>query len=183
MTRSNSGSTRGAAPVSRITCGARSHGCTGGNRRKIPDLNIPDHVLAGGELGVEFLPRLKARAAHVPIILYSGTLDIPGKLQAFGNGRAAHYVIEKRWTSDELEKTVGNRAHRFGFRGNGFHAPIGRTRPKQRSVRARTFNHRRLARQHKLLLQLRHTSAKPKLRIWAADYRVARKNHHRDCRI
>jgi len=49
-------------------------------------------VLAGGELGSEFLPRLKTIAAHVPVIIVSGTLDIQGKLEALQGPLSAHYV-------------------------------------------------------------------------------------------
>ena len=41
-----------------------------------PDLIILDNILDAGERGVDFLPRLKSAAAHVPIILISGTLKI-----------------------------------------------------------------------------------------------------------
>src|SRR5438552_17875899 len=48
----------------------------------LPDLIILDHVLAGGERGADFLPRLKVVTAHVPIIIVSGTLDIQDQLKA-----------------------------------------------------------------------------------------------------
>ena len=72
----------------------------------VPDLIILDNVLAQGELGTAFLPRLKAIAAHVPIIMISGTLDIAGQLKALQGPFAAHYVIEKPVSVPVLEETV-----------------------------------------------------------------------------
>src|SRR5262249_37929909 len=84
-------------------------------QRELPDLIILDHVLSDGELGVQFMPRLKAAAAHVPIIIVSGTLDLEGKLLALQGPKSAHYVIEKPVDLDELEKTVEIALTECGF--------------------------------------------------------------------
>src|SRR5215472_2901342 len=47
-----------------------------------PDLIILDHILDEGERGTEFLPRLKSAAAHVPIIMISGTLRVREQIAA-----------------------------------------------------------------------------------------------------
>src|SRR6185295_8020757 len=60
-----------------------------------PDLIILDHVLADGEKGADLLQRLKDAAAHVPIIIVSGTLDIQERLRALQGPDAANYVLEK----------------------------------------------------------------------------------------
>ena len=164
----------------RITCVPNASAALAEIERKIPDLIILDHVLAGGELGVEFLPRLKALAAHVPIIVVSGTLDIQRKLQALQGPRAAHYVIEKPVDLDELEKTVEIALTECGFAEMvSMLQSVERAEGKEASVPEHQFTER-LARQHKLLLQLRNASAKPNITHLAAEYRVARKTVIRD---
>src|SRR2546422_11705409 len=75
----------------RLTCVPNATAALAEIERELPDLIILDHVLSGGELGVQFLPRLKALAEHVPIIVVSGTPDIQGKLQAPQGPHASHY--------------------------------------------------------------------------------------------
>src|SRR5215471_19872577 len=79
----------------RLTCVVNGTAAMKALEERLPDLIILDHVLAGGELGAEFLPRLRTVAAHVPIIIVSGTLDIRGELQALQGAFGAHYVLEK----------------------------------------------------------------------------------------
>src|SRR5580704_3569210 len=71
-----------------------------------PDLILLDNVLADGERGTQFLPKIKDLAAHVPVIMISGTLNIREKLQALQGPRSAHYVLEKPVDLDELDRTV-----------------------------------------------------------------------------
>ena len=71
-----------------------------------PDLVILDHVLEGSERGLDFLPRLKSAAAHVPVIVISGSLNVKQQLAALSGPRAAHYSLEKPVDVDELERTV-----------------------------------------------------------------------------
>src|SRR5262245_22927768 len=71
-----------------------------------PDLIILDNILDDGEKGLEFLPKLKNVAAHVPVIMISGTLQIREKLAALQGPRSAHYILEKPVDLDELDKTV-----------------------------------------------------------------------------
>ena len=75
-------------------------------KRRWPDVIVLDHVLADGERGTDFLPRLKTAAAHVPVIIISGTLDIEGQLSALQGPLAAHYVLKKPVRLAELEATV-----------------------------------------------------------------------------
>src|SRR5262245_1809047 len=65
----------------RLTCVTNGSAALKALEEHVPDLIILDNVLAQGELGTAFLPRLKAVAAHVPIIIISGTLDIAGQLR------------------------------------------------------------------------------------------------------
>src|SRR5512136_2374136 len=75
----------------RLTCVSTGQAALQALAERVPDLIILDHVLAQGELGLAFLPRLKEAAAHVPIIVISGTLDITAQLKALQGPGAAHY--------------------------------------------------------------------------------------------
>lgn len=98
----------------------------------MPELILLDHVLEGGETGLSFIPRLKQVAAHVPIVMISGTLAIAEQLKALSGPNAAHYVIEKPVDLDQLEKTVATALPglRFG-RGRG-RSPVAGTRRTHR---------------------------------------------------
>src|SRR5437870_6632423 len=164
----------------RLTCVPRATAALAELERGLPDLIILDHVLSGGELGVQFLPRLKTLAAHVPIIVVSGTLDIQGKLQALQGPRAAHYVIEKPVDLDELEKTVEIALTECGFAEMvSMLQSVERAEGKEASVPEHQFTER-LARQHKLLVQLRRAGGKPNISHLAGQYGVARKTIIRD---
>src|SRR4051812_18454459 len=95
-----------ALPECRLTCVANGTAALKALADAPPDLILLDHVLADGEKGAEFLPRLKAAAAHVPIIMVSGSLDIREQLKALQGPRAAHYVIEKPIDLEQLETTI-----------------------------------------------------------------------------
>jgi DNA-binding response OmpR family regulator len=164
----------------RLTCVPTATAALAEIERNLPDLIILDHVLADGELGVQFLPRLKALAAHVPIVVVSGTLDIHGKLQALQGPRAAHYVIEKPVDLNELERTVEIALTECGFAEMvSMLQSVERAEGKEASEPEHQFT-ARLARQHKLLLQLRPTNSRPNISQLADQYRVARKTIIRD---
>src|SRR5262249_46794961 len=57
----------------RLTCVVNGSAALKALEEQLPDLIILDHVLAAGERGSDFLPRLKAIAAHVPVVIVSGT--------------------------------------------------------------------------------------------------------------
>jgi len=164
----------------RLTCVPSATGALAEIERGLPDLIILDHVLSGGELGVQFIPRLKTLAMHVPIIVVSGTLDVQGKLQALQGPRSAHYVIEKPVDLNELEKTVEIALTECGFAEMvSMLKSVERAEGQEASEPDHQFT-ARLARQHKLLLQLRKASTKPNITNLAAEYRVARKTVIRD---
>ncbi|MEW6304192.1 MAG: response regulator [Verrucomicrobiota bacterium] len=164
----------------RLTCVANGTTALQAIAEHTPDLIILDHVLAGGERGTEFIPRLKSAAAHVPVIVISGTLDIQGQLQALQGPRSAHYVIEKPVDLDELEKTVETALTECGI-AETIRAlesleraeMIDENEPERRFVE-------RLARQHELLKRLRGTDEKPNISHLAREFNVSRKTIHRD---
>jgi CheY-like chemotaxis protein len=147
---------------------------------KPPDLILLDHVLAQGELGLEALPRFKQVAAHVPVIIISGTLAVAGQLQALQGPESAHYVLEKPVGLKQLRDTVRRALNDCGF-GEMVrslrsleHAELINT-----GERERVFTER-LARQHDLLKRLRGATEKPNLTQLAADYKVDRRTVRRD---
>src|SRR6266702_462872 len=71
----------------RLTCVVNATAALKALEERLPDLIILDHVLAGGERGTDFLPSLKELAAHVPVVIVSGTLDIQGQLKALQGAR------------------------------------------------------------------------------------------------
>ncbi len=148
--------------------------------RRVPELILLDHLLAGGETGLAFLPQLKAIAAHVPVIVISGTLAISEQLRALSGANSAYYVIEKPVDLDELERTVST-----ALRNCGLGEAVAAVRSLQRAElieagdRERLFTER-LARHHALLNQLRGTTAKPNLSQWAQEFGVDRRSIRRD---
>ena len=164
----------------RLTCVPNASAGLAEMEHKTPDLIILDHVLADGELGLKFLPRLKALAAHVPVIVVSGTLGVQGQLRALQGPRAAHYVIEKPVDLDELERTIEIALTECGFAEMvSMLQSLERAEAEETSIPERQFTER-LARQHKLLMQLRGASNRPNITHVAAQFRVARKTIIRD---
>ena len=147
---------------------------------KLPDVIILDHVLADGELGVEFLPKIKAVAAHVPVIVVSGTLDIQGKLRALQGALSAHYVIEKPVDLEELEDTVNLALETCGL-GETVRMlqSLERAEDPDPSVPDRQFTER-LARHHELVNQLRRSTERPNISQLARQFHVSRKTIIRD---
>src|SRR5258705_11177546 len=71
-----------------------------------PNLLILDHVLADGELGLDFLPEFKELLPFVPIIVVSGALEVHQRIQALQGPRRAHYCLPKPVDIHELKRTV-----------------------------------------------------------------------------
>jgi DNA-binding NtrC family response regulator len=166
----------------RLTCVANGTAGLASAREAAPDLIILDHVLADGELGTEFLPKLKEIAAHVPIIVISGTLDIQGKLKALQGPRSAHYVLEKPVDLDELEKTVEVALTECGI-GETIRVLQSLDRAEKLSGEEpdRRFTER-LARQHELLKRLRTSNDRSNVSQLSRDFKVSRKTIIRDLR-
>lgn len=146
-----------------------------------PNLIILDHVLADGERGTDFLPQIKRLAAHVPVIVISGTLTIRDQINALQGPLSAHYVIEKPVDIDALEETVEKALAACG---------IGETVAMLKSLEnaekdtatdpERRFTER-LARQHAILNIFRETTAdQPSISSLARHFHVDRKTVRRD---
>ncbi len=147
-----------------------------------PDLVILDHVLACGELGLAFLPKLKAVAAHVPVIVISGTLDIAGQIQALQGPGSASYVITKPVDIETLERTVATALNECGLpEAVQTLRSLERAELIEEGDRERLFTER-LARQIELLRRLRGAAKKPNLSELAGEFNVDRKTIRRDLR-
>lgn len=148
--------------------------------QQIPDLILLDHVLAHGEFGTDFLPRLKEKAAHVPVIIISGTLEIQAQLKALQGPFSAHYVIEKPVDLEELEDTVEVALDKCGL---GETVQLLKSLERAEKLDASLPDHQfteRLARQHSLLNLLRRSDHKPNISQLAREFHVSRKTIIRD---
>lgn len=148
--------------------------------RRIPELILLDHILSGGDTGLELLPELKRIAAHVPVVIVSGTLAITEQIRALSGPNAAHYVIEKPVDLDVLEQTVAT-----ALRECGLGEAVATLRSLERAEliesgdRERLFTER-LDRQHSLLNRLRDQPERPNLSQLAKEFGVDRRSIRRD---
>jgi len=164
----------------RLTCVPNGSAALAALEERIPDLIILDQFLADGERGTEFLPRLKAVAAHVPVIVISGTLDIQGQLQALQGPRSAHYVLEKPVDLEELENTIETALNECGLAETVSELEsLERSEKIESNEPERRFVER-LARHTELLKRLRGSTEKPNITFLARDFNVSRRTIHRD---
>jgi DNA-binding NtrC family response regulator len=144
------------------------------------DLVILDHVLAGGESGLEFLPAFKELAAHVPVIVISGTLDVREQLAALQGPLAAHYVLEKPVQLEQFESVVAQSLTRCGLGEIVAQLKsIERMEKEAISEPERRYTDR-LTRQHALLNHLREGAPDRSIAGLARRYQVDRKTIRRD---
>jgi len=164
----------------RLTCVANGSAALAEVARRLPDLIILDNVLADGEFGTDFLPKLKDAAAHVPIIVISGTLDIGAKLKSLQGPRAAHYVIEKPVDLDEFEATVKTALDECGLAETVRSLQsLERAEKIESNEPERRFTER-LGRQTALMKLLRGTETRPNISHLADEFSVSRKTIIRD---
>ncbi|MEY4916963.1 MAG: hypothetical protein RL616_876 [Verrucomicrobiota bacterium] len=164
----------------RLTCVSTGSSALKSIAETRPDLIILDNILDGGEKGVDFLPKLKAVAAHVPVIMISGTLQIREQLAALQGPRSAHYVLQKPVDLDELDRTVEIALTECGL-GETVAAlqSLERAEKFAASEPDRRFTER-LSRQHELIKRLRSGKERPNISELARDFEVSRKTVIRD---
>ena len=164
----------------RLTCVTNGTAALEQLHRQVPDVILLDHVLAGGEFGTDFLPRLKDAAAHVPVIMISGTLDIKGRLDALQGSRSAHYVIEKPVDVAELRGIVQRALDECGLdEAVRTLRSLERAEKIEHNDPERRFTER-LSRQNDLVKRLRGASEKPNITHLADEFKVSRKTILRD---
>ncbi len=138
------------------------------------------NVFDDSEKGVEFLPRLKAVVAHVPVVLISGTLKIREQLAALQGPRSAHYILEKPVDLEELDKAVEIALTECGL-GETVAAlqSLERAEKIEASEPDRRFTER-LSRQHEMIKRLRGATDRPNISGRAREFNVSRKTIIRD---
>jgi DNA-binding NtrC family response regulator len=165
----------------RITCVSTVTAALDSLAEHLPDVIILDHILADGERGIDFLPKLKTVAAHVPVIVISGTLDMQKKLQALQGPRSAHYTLEKPVGLLELEATVEE-----ALRECGLGETVASLRSLERAEKISTGEPERrfterLARQHEIARRLRDSPGDaPNVSALAREFKVDRHTIRRD---
>jgi DNA-binding NtrC family response regulator len=164
----------------RLTCVTNATAALAVLEKDVPDVMLLDHVLEGGELGTEFLPKLKHVAAHVPVIVISGTLGLKEQLQALQGPDSAHYVLKKPVHLQKLRDTVKQALDECGF-GEMVRSmrSLERVERLATSDRERLFTER-LARQYDLLKRLRGATQKPNISQLSDDFKVDRRTIRRD---
>ncbi len=150
---------------------------------EIPDVIILDHLLSQAERGTDFLPALKDKAGHVPIVLITGTLNVQGQLKALQGTNSAHYLIEKPVDIDELRKVINEALDECGLAET-----VRSIRSLERAEMIHTSEPERqfaerLGRQHELLKRLRNgteTGERANVSALAREFRVSRRTIARD---
>jgi DNA-binding NtrC family response regulator len=148
--------------------------------RRTPALILLDHILESGDQGLSLLPDIKRLAAHVPVIIVSGTLAIADQIRALSGPGAAHYVIEKPVDLDLLERTAKTALEDCGL-GEAVAAlrSLERAELIETGERERLFTER-LARQHALVNRLRSVTSRPNITQLAQEFGVDRRSIRRD---
>jgi DNA-binding NtrC family response regulator len=164
----------------RLTCVSTGSAALQALAAAKPDLIILDHILAEGQKGADFVPKLKDLAAHVPIVIISGTLRIRERLAALQGPHSAHYVLEKPVDLDELDRTVEIALTECGL-GETVAAlqSLERAEKLDSNEAERRFTER-LARQHQLVTRLRATTERPNVSGLSREFNVSRRTIIRD---
>jgi DNA-binding NtrC family response regulator len=165
----------------RLTCVSHGTAALAAIKAHPPDLILLDNLLQNGEIGLDFLPRLKEAAAHVPVIIViSGTLDARAQLAALSGPKSAHYAIEKPVDIEELEKTVERALNECGFAETvAALRSLENAEKIEAGDRERLFTER-LARQLELLRRFRGAEHRPNISELAVEFKVDRKTIRRD---
>jgi len=145
-----------------------------------PDLVILDHVLADGELGLDFLPEFKELLPYVPIVIVSGALEVHQQLRALQGPRRAHYCLTKPLDIHALKKTVATALKECGETEavRQFEALERSRRVDALELFSRSTD--RLSRQNRIFEMLRKSKERPNISALAREFKVARRTIIRD---
>ena len=148
--------------------------------KKPPDLLILDHVLADGELGLDFLPELKELLPFVPVIIVSGALEVRQQFRALQGPRRAHYVLPKPVDIHELKNTVATALKECGENEvvRQFEALERSKRVDAQELLSRSTD--RLSRQNRILEMIGKSKERPNISALAREFKVARRTIIRD---
>ena len=145
-----------------------------------PDLVVLDHVLADGELGLDFLPEFKEMLPYVPIIIVSGALEVHQQMHALQGPRRAHYCLPKPVDVHELKKTVETALKECGETEvvRQFEALERSKRVDALELFSRSTD--RLNRQNRIREIVGKSHERPNISALARDFGVARRTIIRD---
>ena len=145
-----------------------------------PALLILDHVLAEGELGLDFLPEFKQLLPHVPIIIVSGALEVRQQMAALQGPRRAHYCLPKPVDVHELQKTIAIALTECGDAEvvRQFEALERSRRVDALELLSRSTD--RLARQNRIVEIVGKSAQRPNISALAREFKVARRTIIRD---
>ena len=145
-----------------------------------PDLLILDHVLADGELGLDFLPEFKELVPFVPIIIVSGALEVHQQIRALQGPRRAHYCLPKPVDVHELKQTVATALKECGQTEvvRQFEALERSRRVDAQELFTRSTD--RLSRQNRIREGIGKSKSRPNISALAREYGVARRTIIRD---
>ncbi len=151
-----------------------------GIARQPPDVVILDHVLAEGELGLDFLPELKDVLPFVPVIIVSGAMEVHQQMKALQGPRRAHFCLPKPVDIRELKQTVEIALHECGQQEavRQFTALERSQRVDALELFSRSTD--RLARQNKILSLVSSGGGRPNISALARQFNVARRTIIRD---
>jgi DNA-binding NtrC family response regulator len=149
-------------------------------RRGAPDVIVLDHILANGQLGLDYLPQLRELLPFVPVIVVSGALVVQQQMKALQGPRRAHYCITKPVDVHELQSTV-----KIALEECGEAEVVRRFEALERSKRidvdallSRSAD--RLSRQNDILKLVKDSKSRPNISALARQFRVARRTIIRD---
>lgn len=145
-----------------------------------PDLIILDHILAKGEMGLDYLPEFKDLVPHVPIVIVSGALEVHQQMEALQGPRRAHYCLTKPIDLHELRQVV-----EIALSECGEAEIIRQFTALERSKRADiedllSRSTDRLSRQTEIRKLLQGTTERPNISALARRFKVARRTIIRD---
>jgi len=145
-----------------------------------PNLLILDHVLAEGELGLNFLPEFKELLPHVPIIVVSGALEVRQQITALQGPRRAHYCLPKPVDVHELRDTIATALVECGEIEvvRQFEALERSRRVDALELFSRSTD--RLSRQNRIAAMIGKSGQRPNISALAREFKVARRTIIRD---
>jgi DNA-binding NtrC family response regulator len=145
-----------------------------------PSLLILDHVLADGELGLNFLPEFKQLLPHVPIVIVSGALEVRQQMSALQGPRRAHYCLPKPVDIHELKRTIAIALTECGDAEivRQFEALERSRRVDALELFSRSTD--RLSRQNRIVEIIGKSSNRPNISALARQFKVARRTIIRD---
>jgi DNA-binding response OmpR family regulator len=148
--------------------------------RILPDLIVLDHVLADGDLGLDYLPELRELIPFVPIVVVSGALEVHQQIHALQGPRRAHYCLTKPVDVHELERTIAAALAECGETEvvRQFEALERARRADAQELFSRSTD--RLSRQNRIREKLCQAGERPNISALAREFGVARRTIIRD---